>query len=78
MQIIEPTEKAFVLSEQEKETIKAAANILEELGDNINDNNPIVLRSSEYANRTYSRSEVIDLADYIYDFTLAETITERS
>ena len=77
MQIIEPTEKAFVLATQEKDILKAAANILSELSDNMNDGCPIALYSDEFGHQTYTRTEITDLADCLYDFTVAETITEK-
>lgn len=70
-------EKGFVLSNQEKEVIRTAANILSEISDSMNDGCPIVLYSDEYGHHTYSRTEVVDLADYLYDFTVAKTITEK-
>lgn len=78
MQIIEPTEKAFVLSTREKDTLEAAANILEYLSDNMNDGCPLTLYCEGYGTNTYTRTEILDVTVYLRDFAVAETITEKS
>lgn len=77
MQIIEPTEKAFVLSKQEKDALEAAADLFEQLYNNMNVENRIYLYSCKRGTGTYTMDDILNISEYLNDFVYAETINEK-